>query len=100
MEECTPYRHLDVLVDAVFTPAEQAYIASNTGLDRHRAFFRLWTVKEALVKALGTGLSLDLSDIESVGYDFLPETTHFLQLEEPRECVETMLAFLDEVGVI
>ena len=41
--------------------------------------------------------TLDLSDIESVGYDFLPDTTHLLQLEEPRECVETMLAFLDEV---
>ncbi len=41
--------------------------------------------------------TLDLSDIESVGYDFLPDTTHFLQLEEPRECVATMLAFLDEV---
>ncbi len=44
--------------------------------------------------------TLDLSDIESVGYDFLPDTTHFLQLEEPRECVETMLAFLDEVRAI
>ncbi len=44
--------------------------------------------------------TLDLSDIESVGYDFLPETTHFLQLEEPRECVETMLAFLHEVRAV
>ena len=44
--------------------------------------------------------TLDLSDIQSIGYDFLPDATHFLQLEQPTECVETMLAFLDEVGVV
>ena len=44
--------------------------------------------------------TLDLSDIQSIGYDFLPDATHFLQLEQPAECVETMLAFLDEVGVV
>ncbi len=44
--------------------------------------------------------TLDLSDIQSIGYDFLPDATHFLQLEQPAECVETMLTFLDEVGVV
>ena len=44
--------------------------------------------------------TLDLSDIQSIGYDFLPDATHFLQLEQPAECVETMLAFLGEVGVV
>ncbi len=64
VEECTPHRNVDILIDAVFTPAEQADLASTTGSDRHRAFFKLWTVKEALVKALGTGLSLDASSFE------------------------------------
>ena len=38
--------------------------------------------------------SLDLSDVATVDYDFLPDATHFLPLEKPAECVETMLAFL------
>ena len=39
--------------------------------------------------------SLDLSDTMTVDYDFLPETTHFLQLEEPEQCVEAMREFVE-----
>ncbi len=39
--------------------------------------------------------SLDLSDVITVGYDFLPDATHFLQLEQPQECVELLREFLD-----
>lgn len=42
--------------------------------------------------------TLDLSDITSVDYDFLPDATHFLQLEQPRECVEMMLPFVESVS--
>ena len=42
--------------------------------------------------------TLDLSDITSVDYDFLPDATHFLQLEQPRECVELMLPFVESVS--
>ena len=41
--------------------------------------------------------TLDLSDAIGVDYDFLPEATHFLQLEQPEECVETMLEFVDPI---
>ena len=64
VEECAPYRNVDIIIDAVLTPAEQADLALATGSDRHRAFFKIWTVKEALVKALGTGLTLDASSFE------------------------------------
>ena len=40
--------------------------------------------------------TLDLSDILEVDYDFLPETTHFLQLEKPEECVAAMRDFLKQ----
>ena len=43
--------------------------------------------------------SLDLSDILRVDYDFLPDATHFLQLEQPNECVATMLKFFDELTI-
>ena len=39
--------------------------------------------------------TLDLSDILSVDYDFLPDATHFLQLEKPTECAAMLRDFLD-----
>ena len=39
--------------------------------------------------------TLDLSDIMTVDYDFLPEATHFLQLEQPEQCVEAMRGFIE-----
>lgn len=38
--------------------------------------------------------SFDLNNIMNVDYDFIPESTHFLQLEQPEKCVGTMLGFL------
>jgi len=44
--------------------------------------------------------TLDLSDILSVDYDFLPDATHFLQLEKPAECVESLRHYLDDLGML
>ncbi|MCY3638385.1 MAG: hypothetical protein OXG80_04715, partial [Chloroflexi bacterium] len=41
--------------------------------------------------------TLDLSDVFTVGYDFLPDSTHFLQLEQPEQCVELMLEFIEPI---
>ena len=38
--------------------------------------------------------TLDLGDMLGVDYDFLPETTHFLQLEQPQECATAMREFI------
>ncbi len=35
-----------------------------------------------------------LSALPILDYDFVPETTHFLQLEAPGVCVHLMLEFL------
>ena len=43
--------------------------------------------------------SLDLSELVGVDYDFVPDTTHFLMVEEPRQCVDIMLQFLRERGL-
>ncbi len=39
--------------------------------------------------------SVDIGEILSLDYDFLPDTTHFLQLEEPTECVFEAVRFLE-----
>ena len=39
-----------------------------------------------------------MDEIVALNYDFVPDTTHFLQLEEPEECVATMLEFIGENG--
>ena len=44
--------------------------------------------------------TFNLSHITSVDYDFLPNTTHFLQLEKPKECVELLLNFLETNNLI
>ncbi len=40
--------------------------------------------------------SMDLGSLLLVDYDFVPETTHFLQIEEPEVCAALALEFLEE----
>ena len=40
--------------------------------------------------------TLDLGDIRNVDYDFLPDATHFLQLEQPELCAASVREFLAE----
>lgn len=50
---------LDLLgiADEVFSPAEQEMVTASPPEARCETFFRIWTRKEAFLKALGTGLS-------------------------------------------
>ena len=41
--------------------------------------------------------TLDPSEVFAVGYDFLPDATHFLLLEQPAECVKVMREFLEPI---
>lgn len=43
--------------------------------------------------------TFDLSHMETVDYDFIPDTTHFLQLENPAKCARLMCDFLQERGL-
>lgn len=44
--------------------------------------------------------TFDLSDMVGVDYDFIPETTHMLQLQRPSECVAALREFLDAQGLL
>ena len=64
VEERSHRRDLDAISETVFSPGEQAELASAGSPDRVHLFYKLWTIKEAFIKALGTGLSLSPSQFE------------------------------------
>ncbi len=64
IEERVSRRDLDRLITTVLGPAEQAELALARGYHKLHVFFSLWTMKEALIKALGRGFSLDPSRFE------------------------------------
>jgi len=49
---------LRAVAERVFAASELAWLARHSGEQWRRAFFRLWTCKEAAIKALGTGFTL------------------------------------------
>ena len=64
VEERAPRRNLDNLIEGVFSPQEKAELESLEGCQQLHAFFRFWTIKEALVKAHGKGLSMKVAELE------------------------------------
>ena len=43
--------------------------------------------------------SMDIRELLYLDYDFVPETTHLLQLEKPEACADLALEFLKEIGL-
>ena len=64
VEERVPKRSLALLIEEVMGRDEQAELASLPGTERLHRFYRLWTFKESLIKALGTGFSTDPSQFQ------------------------------------
>ena len=61
VEVRTRKRNLDAPIESAMGPEERAELAALRGDERIRQFYRLWTLKEASIKALGTGFSTDPS---------------------------------------
>lgn len=64
IEERVDHRNLDLLVETVLGEQEQALLARARGDARTHLFFKLWTMKEALIKAHGKGMALDPSRVQ------------------------------------
>ena len=85
---------LSRLARRVLTPGEQAVLANLPARARPRAFLRAWTRKEALLKALGTGLSREPNTVEvglepHAGEQVLDARLcpgRLLDLQAPSEC--------------
>jgi 4'-phosphopantetheinyl transferase len=63
VEPLEPNHNLEV-AERFFTARETAAIKRAAGLSQSEAFLKTWTLKEAVIKSRGEGLSLPLSDFE------------------------------------
>lgn len=54
------------VMNLVFHPSEIDYVHSFSDSDKEKAFFSIWTKKEAYTKCLGTGLVRDLKSINTL----------------------------------
>lgn len=64
VEERAARRDMDEDIRLLFAPGERARLQTVCGLRKVDLFYRLWTMKEALVKASGAGLSVDTTGFE------------------------------------
>lgn len=64
VEARLPRNDIDEITGLVFTPNEQAEVAHAEGMQKIDLFYRIWTLKEALIKAVGTGFHMDTKKFE------------------------------------
>ncbi len=62
IEKIRPFK-VDGVIETAFTPFEKEQVHSS-GTDSLEIFFRIWTAKEAYVKAHGAGLSFPIKELE------------------------------------
>lgn len=81
IEFSDPFRAQLDIADQFFTMEECSTIRSSAPDERHLAFFRLWTLKEAYIKCIGKGLSIPLNSFQfrfsdqGIGIDFMRRAT-------------------------
>jgi len=73
-------RKTDVaLAERYFAKPEVQYVLDHIDPDKQlQAFLRVWTLKEAFIKAIGTGLSMPLADFAFADIDDLRPKVHML----------------------
>jgi 4'-phosphopantetheinyl transferase len=76
VERINPATPVLDIAERYFAPEEIAQIAANKSDEAQRtAFFRLWTRKEAIIKADGRGLSVGLSSFAADDLAIVPDTS-------------------------
>ena len=74
VEHIDPRKADFAMAEAYFAPAEVRLLRAAPAPERNLCFFRLWTLKEAYVKATGTGLNTPL---KSFAFAFEPVRIQF-----------------------
>ena len=93
VEERAPRRNLENLIEGVFSPRERAELESLDGCQQLHKFFRFWTIKEALVKAHGKGLSMKVAELEipeDMRHGATKSICQFAQIPDTSWCLEDM----------
>ncbi len=76
VERIDPAKADVAMADAFFAPAEVRMLQGAPAAERTKCFFRLWTLKEAYIKAIGTGLGTRLDSfaftVEPIRIEFAP----------------------------
>lgn len=90
VEERVTREDIDDLSKMVFRPDEQSALALTDGPRKIDLFFKFWTIKEALIKAVGMGFSLDPSSFEvpSALYDGTTSRFQFPQMPATKWQIE------------
>lgn len=93
LEAIRPIPQLDAILRRHFTASEQATLQPLAAAAKTLAFFRLWTAKEAFLKATGLGISAAL---DSVAIALEPGVApHFCQLPPPLNLTDWSLHTFD-----
>jgi 4'-phosphopantetheinyl transferase len=64
VEEINRSLNLEAIVRRAFAPEEQRLLADKKDAERSETFFRLWALKEAIIKGIGRGLALPMQSFE------------------------------------
>lgn len=64
IEQIREVPEMDQIISTYFSSAERDSFASLTSQEKKQAFFKQWTRKEALAKALGLGLSMPMRGVD------------------------------------
>jgi 4'-phosphopantetheinyl transferase len=83
IERIRELAEMELLARRIFSPAERDLFGKRSADLRSETFFEGWTRKEALVKAVGAGLSMDLTGLEVLSDP--DEPLRFLSLPEDPE---------------
>ena len=96
LERVNPSRDIDAIAERFFSPLEaQRYFRVDPAEERLKTFFRLWSCKEAYIKALGLGLAAGLHNFDIL---LAPDTPARLGATRPDEAQAAHWHLLELAG--
>lgn len=112
VEYVHPRPDVDDFARQFFSPRESAFVNALSGKQKEDAFFKIWTCKEAFLKANGNGLTLPINQVEisleaeglvmlkSIGGNKAQVTHWHLEIFNPVPGYQAALAVKGHVGQI
>lgn len=91
IENLRPIRNAKKLAHRFFSPAERKSVFEHEGEARDRAFLRIWTQKEAYLKATGLGVGMPLRAVETEPDPQAPPRLHAVSGDQDTAARWTLL---------